>query len=128
MVSTGQGMGWLVLVFFGVLMLIATVAMLPGAGALALDGTGFEVTNLYRRTQTRWQDVSDFTAARIPPARQRFVLYNNRQVSGTLAEINVSIAARSASLPDTYGLAADELAQVMKEWCERAERQPSGVR
>jgi hypothetical protein len=120
MIRSGAFGGWLVLIFFGAVTVVAAVAMLPGAGALTLDATGFEVISLYRRSRTRWQEASDFTAVRIPPSRQRFVVFNNRQVNRKLARINTFIAGRNASLPDTYGLSPDDLARVMTQWRERA--------
>ena len=33
---------------------------------------------------------------------------------------NVGIVGRNAALPDTYGLSADDLAQLMAQWRERA--------
>jgi hypothetical protein len=120
MVSTGQVMGWLPLIFFGIGAIIAAFAMLPGASALTLDGTGFEITNFYRRSRTRWQDAGDFVATRIPAARQRFVLFNNARSGRRLARINTFISGRNAALPDTYGLSPDDLAQLMAQWRERA--------
>ena len=121
MVGAGQVVGWLPFIFFGIGTVIAALAMLPGASALTLDGTGFEITKFYRRTRTRWQDATDFIAARIPPARLRFVLYNNAGTGRRLARINTFIAGRNAALPDTYGsLSPDDLAQLMVQWRERA--------
>jgi hypothetical protein len=120
MIRSGAFGGWLVLIFFGAVTVIAAVAMLPGAGALTLDAAGFEVTSLYRHSRTRWQEASDFTAARIPPSRQRFVVFNHTRTGRRLAAVNKFIAGRSASLPDTYGLSSDDLAQVMTQWRERA--------
>jgi len=101
--------------------IVAAVAMLPGAGALTLDAEGFEARNLFRRHRSRWQDTSGFQAARIPPAQQKLVVYDDvTQSAKTLAQINVGIVGRNAALPDTYGLSADDLAQLMAQWRERA--------
>jgi hypothetical protein len=94
--------------------------MLPGAAALTLDATGFEVTSFYRRSRARWQDATGFIAAGIPPARLRFVLFNDAGHTGTLSRINAAFAGRNGALPDTYGLRADDLAQLMAQWRERA--------
>jgi hypothetical protein len=40
-------------VFFGLVALVAPVAMLPGAGGLVLDREGFDVTSLFRRYRVR---------------------------------------------------------------------------
>ena len=117
MIRSGDLKGWLVLIFFAAVSLTAAAVMLPGAGALTLDRDGFEVTNLFRRHRTRWQDASGFTATDIPPARQRFVVYDDARVSTRrIAKVNVAIAGRNASLPDTYGQPADELAELMAAW------------
>jgi hypothetical protein len=121
MIEDDRLMGWYVLVFFGLTALVAAVAMLPGAGVLALDREGFEVTSLFRRHRIRWRDTTDFAAVRIPPARQSMVAYNDLKQSGSrLAKMNVAIVGRTAAIPDTYGLSADALAQLMAQWRERA--------
>jgi hypothetical protein len=121
MVRSGDPMGWLPLIFFTLVALGAAVAMLPGAGALMLDRQGFEVTNLFRRHHTRWQDALRFAAAQIPPATQRWVVYDDiSQSTKRIAKINVAIVGRNAALPDTYGLSPDDLEQLMTQWRERA--------
>jgi hypothetical protein len=121
MIKTGDGRGWLVLIFFGLAAVVAAAAMLPGAGGLALDRDGFEATNLFRRHRTLWQDSTGFQAARIPPARQMWVVYDDvTQSTRSIAKFNVGIVGRNAALPDTYGLSADDLAQLMTQWRKRA--------
>ena len=121
MVRSSEAMGWLPLIFFSLVALVAAVAMLPGAGALTLDRDGFEVTSLFRRHHTRWQDAHGFAAARIPPATQRWAVYDDISQSGKrLAKINVEIVGRNAALPDTYGLSPDDLGNLMMLWRERA--------
>jgi hypothetical protein len=110
-----------VLLFFGLGTLVAAAGLLPGAGMLRLDREGFEVTSLFRRHRILWQDVTRFEAGRIPPARQLFVLYDSSKprLSG-LESLNTVISGHSAALPDTYGLAAGELARLMAQWREQA--------
>jgi hypothetical protein len=114
MISGGDASGWFVLIFFGACALVALAAMLPHAGALVLDRDGFEVTNLFRHHRARWQDVSAFEAKSIPPANQRFVVYDDASANASsLAKINVAIVGRNAALPDTYG---HELAALLEQW------------
>jgi hypothetical protein len=120
MIRNGALTGWFVLIFFGLGMRVGAVAMLPGAAALTLDATGFEVTSFYRRSRTRWQDATGFIAARILPARLRSVLFNDAGHTGTLSMINAAFAGRNGAFPDTYGLPAEDLAQLMAQWRERA--------
>jgi hypothetical protein len=121
MIRQGNAMGWAVLIFFGLAAVVGAAAMLPGAGGLTLDREGFETTNLFRRHRTRWQDATGFQAARIPPAHQKWVVYDDVNVSTKrIAKFNVGIVGRNGALPDTYGLSADNLAQLMAQWRERA--------
>jgi hypothetical protein len=120
MVRSGDQIGWFPLIFFALVAVVATAAMLPGAGALRLDREGFEVTTLFRRHRSRWQDTTGFMAARIPPAPQRWVVFDDlTQSAKRLAKINVEIIGRNGALPDTYGLSPDDLASVMAQWRER---------
>jgi hypothetical protein len=117
MIRDGDPTGWFVLVFFAAVALIAAAVLLPGAGALTLDRDGFEITNLFRHHRIPWRDASGFTAVRIPPARQLFVVFDQASASGRLvANVNVAIVGHNASLPDTYGQSADKLAELMTAW------------
>jgi hypothetical protein len=120
MIKSGDGEGWLVLIFFGLGTLVAGAAMLPGAGGLILDHDGFEITNLFRRHRTRWQDAAGFQTASVPRVRQKMVVYDDiTQRAKSIAKINVALVGRNAALPDTYGFSAEDLAQVMTQWRER---------
>jgi hypothetical protein len=49
------------------------------------------------------------------------VVYDDAERKSTMmARASVAICGRSAGLPDTYGLSADDLAQLMARWRERA--------
>jgi hypothetical protein len=119
--AENPAVAWLCIGFFGCGVLVAAAMLLPGAGGLVLDADGFEVTNLFRRTRTRWQDAADFTVAALPPAGQKVVVYDNAKLGGgTLGAINTTLSGRSCGLPDTYRLKAQDLAQVMAGWRDRA--------
>jgi hypothetical protein len=97
--------------------------LLPGAGGLTLDRNGFQVTSLFRSSSSRWQDVSGFEPASIPPSLQKLVVYDDVNVAGRkIANLNVALIGRNAALPDTYGLTADDLARLMMTWRDRAVR------
>ncbi|MGH6824118.1 hypothetical protein [Methyloceanibacter sp.] len=46
--------------------------------------------------------------------------YDDVNVSGKMADLNRSMAGRNAALPETYDLSAEDLAQLMNAWRERA--------
>jgi hypothetical protein len=125
MVSTGNGgdvlYGWLALLFFGCGVLVSAIMMVPGAGSLTLDRDGFEIINMYRRSFFRWSDGSGFTAKILPPATQHVVVFDSAGAAHkSLGRLNTMFAGRNAGLPDTYGLPAKDLAELLSKWRERA--------
>jgi hypothetical protein len=121
MILDGDRWVWLVSVFFAFGSIVAAIMLLPGAGALTLDGDGFQATSLFRRHRSRWQDVTGFAAAAIPPSFQKLVVFDDIKMTGrTMAKLSVAIAGHNAGLPDTYGFSADDLARLMTAWRKRA--------
>jgi hypothetical protein len=119
--SSDQLDAWGALAFFGVGAVICVVALLPGAGGLKLDRETFKFTNLYRTQSMRWQDTSGFITAKIPPARKEFVVFDDVNAKKRmLAKFNVGLIGRNSGLPDTYGLSATDLANLMAQWRDRA--------
>ena len=112
---------WFVIAFFGLGALIAAVMLLPGAGGLTLGRHGFEVTSLFRRHSFRWGETTGFTAAQIPRARRKMVVFDDANVKGSaMGSLNVALVGRTSSVLDTYGLSAEDLAKLMARWRERA--------
>ena len=121
MVATAEPRGWAVLVFFAVGTIISAVMLMPGAAGLTLDRDGFTIMSLFRANRSRWQDVSGFQAITIPFSRRAMVGFDDVTAKGkALAELSTAIAGRSGALPDTYGLAVEELVRLMAQWRERA--------
>lgn len=117
MVRDGEGIGWLVLGFFGLCALAFAVQMLPGASRLRLDRDGFTVTSLFRSSTVHWSEVSRFFVARIGGRAMVCWEYNaavphavrSRRVSRALAGVE-------AGLPDTYGLTPEALVKLLEDW------------
>jgi len=113
--------GWLAVGFFGVGALVAALMLLPGAGGLLLDSDGFEMTSLFRRHRCRWAEVSEFEVVRLPPSRQKMVVFDDaRTKDSALAKLNRSFAGRSGGLSDSYNLSHEDLAAIMNAWRARA--------
>jgi hypothetical protein len=118
---------WPCIAFFGLGVLVAGTMLLPGAAGLVLDADGFEVTNLFRRYRVHWANVTGFMVAGVPPSGTKMVVYDDDAGKhNLLGEISKGLVGRNAGLPDTYGLAAADLASVMTGWRERAVRPASG--
>jgi hypothetical protein len=123
MVVTAQPQGWAVLIFFGVGIVVSALMLLPGAAGLTLDRDGFTTTSLFRANRSLWQNVTGFQAISVPFSPKAMVGFDDVMAKGkALAELSTAMAGRSGALPDTYGLAVEELVRVMAQWRERATR------
>jgi hypothetical protein len=134
MIQDDEWMGWPGLIFFGLGALVAAAMLLPGAGALSLDREGFEATTLFRRHRTRWRNASSFDVWEMKPPQvwspkslqkllpKNVVFDDSEPKSGRMAAANIAICGHTSGLPDTYGLSAEALAQLMTQWRERALR------
>jgi hypothetical protein len=118
MILKAAPFGIFVTAAFGVGTMIGVTMLLPGSSSLRLDGDGFEITKLFfLRQRYSWLDVSDFVV---------WVMFRNRMVVfkaekprlGAYEKISAAMAGggRNGYLPDTYGMAANDLAQLMTSW------------
>ena len=113
-------MGWLGVCFFGLGVLVFFISLFPSANYLKLDENGFEVCNLYRKTRYNWQDIHSFSAGSIHMNAMVFYDFSpNFKKQRTLRKINTKIAGSQAALPNTYGLKAEALADLMNDYKEK---------
>jgi hypothetical protein len=88
--------------------------------ALTLDRDGFTIQYLLRSRTYPWSNVGEFVAAKARPFD--LIMYNNRSPS-TMERVRSVIPrlrfGRNATLPDTYNLGAERLAQLMSLWQQR---------
>src|SRR5664279_5504523 len=97
--------------------MIGITMLLPGANSLRLDGNGFEITKFYFLRQSySWLNVSDFVVWEM--SRNRFVVFKAEKPRlGVYERINAAMTGgRNGYLPDTYGMAASDLAELMTDW------------
>jgi hypothetical protein len=107
----------LVTAIFGVGTVTGATMLLPGASSWRLDENGFDITRCFRKQRYRWSEVSDFGI-------WGFLMYNRYVVFkaakshlSILEKMNAGLAGgRNGYLPDTYGMAADDLVQLMTSW------------
>ena len=102
---------------FGVLFFGGSTALCARtlwAGALQLGGRGFQVT-LFGRKEYLWVEVSDFEPYRQGAASG--VRFNAVQPRSRFnGRMNVWLGYSNDALTDTYGLAAEELADLLEAW------------
>jgi len=107
-------------VFFGLGMFVFALALHPKSSFLTLASDGFTFASLFRKKFVAWSSVQSFSTVRIGPTT--LVAWNytpefREQVA--LRKANIAVSGIEAALPDTYGMKADKLCQLMNEMRER---------
>jgi hypothetical protein len=115
-VTKGDFLAWFITLAFAV---VAGVALLQinGSGLrLVLDADTFTSTSIGRAATTeRWDRCADFTVYRVSDSEQ--VVYDTARNADThIGEMNRSLTGRSASLPDTFDMPAQDLANLMNAY------------
>jgi hypothetical protein len=116
-------MDWSALIFFSLGVILIPIALLPGASVLTLDADGFQFINLFRRCRYSWVDTTGFVSWAVT-GRTKMVLFNmpipDSRVAKGFDKVARALSGHDGGLPDTYGLSAENLAQLMTRWRERA--------
>jgi hypothetical protein len=122
MILNGKNMGWFCSGFFALGTLIFLLQLHPKASYLTISEDGFECSVLFRKSRYRWSDISKFGTYTL---RQKGLPVGTFVGLDFSAEYQLSPKARAVSkamvgfeggLPDTYGLRADELAQLLASY------------
>lgn len=130
---TGQGVpALLVVLMLLVLCQIlwsALVVFKRGALGLVLTSDGFTILYPLRSYTRTWKEVGDFKGATSRAPLFDMTFYNDRSSRKRLVEkLQSAIATlrfgRTSTLPDTYSLGSDRLAELMTAWHQRALSQP----
>ena len=97
---------------------------LPDASFLHLSPEGFTTSSLFRRHTVTWTDVGRFEVLSMKThgvTTNKAVSYNyseSYQQAGRLRKASRWLVGADASLPDSYGLKAEQLAELMNIWRE----------
>lgn len=118
-IMNGDFLAWFVTLFFGLVAGVG-VLQLTGAGShLELNADDFVIANFGRKTTERWDECANFSVYRV--SRTELVVYDRaRDVDTHKGEMNRSISGRSSGLPDTFGMSAKDLAELMNAYQQHA--------
>ncbi|WP_445431720.1 STM3941 family protein [Chryseobacterium indoltheticum] len=104
------------IVFFGICLIIFIINMIPNSSYLTIDEKGIEMKNLFRTTFIPWQAVSGF--------KTKFI-FVNKMVTFTIDEKllkNSKMKGKTGAFPDTYGMSAKNLANLLNEYKAKFDR------
>lgn len=114
---------WFIVLFFGLMVFISALQFVPGANYLELRRDGFTFSSLFRKKSFFWSDVEQFGTYRMANSGSEYVGFNlsqNYRKNLTFGEkISITMVGWEAGLPDTYGMKAQKLAELMEEWRAR---------
>lgn len=114
MVRYGETMGYVCSALFAVGGLVFAVNLHPSAAYLRLEATGFTFCSLFRARSVLWRDIQNFGVWK--NRGNRMVTWNwvaSYSGGGRARSLSRAVSGSDAALPDTYGLKAAELADVM---------------
>jgi hypothetical protein len=121
MILEGEGLsGWFVTAFFGLGLAVSLATLWPGASYLKLTRKGMECRSLFRRWPfIPWETVGEFDVSK--DGSWTMVVFNRFvPARPLLAAFNRGLVGKRDALPDTYGLKAEKLAELLNEWRRRA--------
>jgi hypothetical protein len=112
MMLDGNFWGWVTVTFFGLCLVVAGW-QLVSPGTLILTPEGFTVIALGRTMRYELAKCGAFSVWRNPRGGTRIVVFDYEGSEGRLDRANRRLAGASASLPDTYGMKAEQLASML---------------
>lgn len=111
--------GWPAVIFFGAGVLISLTQLTLWRSTLHLSADGFRLSSLWRKQQERFDECSSFNVIHMEGGP--YVGYDRVQDIGkTMSGINRALAGRSSMFPDTFGLYAEEFAELLNAYREAA--------
>lgn len=121
MVKYNAPNGWFVTIFFGIVLLVSLLRLLPGANSLTLTQSGFTIKSLFRSHFIAWEAVQSFQLGKL--AGEDTVHFNfkpQHQRHRNAKQLSRWLTGSEASLPDTYGLTAEDLLAILEAWRKQA--------
>lgn len=115
MIADDRPIGWVLLIVFG-LGLPVCAWQLVRPSTLVVDATGVTLHHMTRVHRWEFADVGAFTIWRNPArrSRQRLVTFEHGPTAdGAVSRMSRALGAGDATLPDTYGMSVEALADVL---------------
>lgn len=113
----GRPEGWWLTLFFGASALLFLIGVAAGENYLRLTPAGFEVRTFFRSHFYRWQDVLGFGVARLHIHRYVTIFMMPEYIETLRGrEASAAMTGVEGMLPDTYGMRAEDLAELLEQW------------
>lgn len=120
MLMDGEPAGWLCVIFFGTGVIAGTLLLLPGCSYLEIAPDGFTMCSLFRKHFYSWREVQDFGAGSIAGNEMVFFNFSNDYAKSRAGRrLSAAVSGAEGALPDTYGMSAVDLAELMAVYRDR---------
>jgi hypothetical protein len=104
------------IIFFGLCALVGLVSLLPNSSYLTLTEQGFLFVSLFRKHFVDWSDVQSFVPVKVRRISMVGWNYSSEfRESKRVRWVNAAVAGMEAALPETYGMPAEQLADLMNQ-------------
>lgn len=102
-------------IFFSISVIIFILALIPGSSYLRLTQEGLEIKNLFRSNAIKWTQIKQFYVLDLGIKKMIALEFsaNDTQANLDLSIPNKSKVKAPAALPNTYGMNAEELADLL---------------
>jgi hypothetical protein len=110
------------IIFFGLCAVVGLVNLHPKASYLTLTDQGFLFVSLFRKHFVSWSSIQSFVPVPVAVQVQQMVGWNYSpgfQKSQRVRRFSTAMTGVEAGLPDTYGMGASELADLMNQCREK---------
>jgi len=121
-IRSGNWVGWLSVVVFGVAVVVFALQLLPQSAYLRVGPDGFTVCTLFRAHSCRWSDVGPFKVVRMGPKNMVGFSFSDRyRGPHHLARLNTNLVGAEAAVAvdGTWNIRMEELAAVLNRYRER---------
>ena len=106
--------------FFGLCAIVFAINLHPRAAYVELTQDGFTISSLFRRHFTRWTQVAEFFPISVQSKSMVGWNYSAEFTgSATARRFATALSGAEAALPDTYGMRAADLAELLNRVRER---------
>ncbi len=120
LILDGELLGWALVIFFGVLAFFDGIVLCSSYPYAVLTPEGYTVCGLLRSGSAKWTDFKDARARWDYIGRVVMVKYSESCKSSTLGKAVRAISFDLAIIPETFGLKAEDFAELMNKMRERA--------
>ena len=118
LIQKGDNFGWVVLSFFGLGTMVFIIMLLPNSTYLKISEEGIETKSLFQKSKILpWNSIEIFGTGYIglnEKVTLNFSENHDKQKLGR--EIASSISGFEGALPNTYGMSASKLAELLNDY------------